>query len=325
MSLPVPILLIHGYDGSPESWEESGFRPALLAHGAEPELVRLFRAHDNQADIREITARLMRSETDDREALQSQIARLSEASVARGGPAKVTLVAHSMGGLVARYYLSRATPDEWGTVNEGLVERLITIATPHQGVWLAQVTRLVTRESIIMKVLQGLERLRLVRGVPSQELAQLDYEVQALQERAQAEEMPILTQGYFDSPAVRQLVPGSAFLQQLNAPGTFPPTVESTVIWGDVQVTASVRWGPLLLWERAVSLGDLLIPADSASTIPPATPARFLFLWKRHYEVHINQPAVAAYDLNEYLPPVSHSNLLRSSEVQSLVARLAGL
>jgi pimeloyl-ACP methyl ester carboxylesterase len=325
VSVPVPILLIHGYDGTPESWDTSGFRAALIEAGAEPALIRLFRAHNNQADIREIAARLGRHETEEPDALESQIARLSEASVAQGGPEKVTLVAHSMGGLVARYYLSRRTPDEWGTVNEGLVARLITIATPHQGVWLAQVTRLVSPDALIMRFLRALERLGLVRGTPAQELAQLDHEVRVLQERVQAEEMPIGTQGYFDSPAVRQLVPGSPFLQQLNAPGSFPADVESTLIWGDVQVTGSVRWGPLLLWERALSLGDLLIPADSASTLPIARPAHHPFLWKRHYEIHVNQPAVAAYDLNEFLPPVSHSNLLRNREVQALVARLVGL
>jgi len=52
----------------------------------------------------------------------------------RSGASKVTLVAYSAGGLVARAYLQGALP---GLAYRGDVDRLITIATPHMGAELA--------------------------------------------------------------------------------------------------------------------------------------------------------------------------------------------
>lgn len=54
-----------------------------------------------------------------------------ESVVAAAGVQQVTLIAHSMGGLVSRAYLSRH-----GTAR---VERLITLASPHQGSELARI------------------------------------------------------------------------------------------------------------------------------------------------------------------------------------------
>lgn len=329
MSRPVPLLLLHGYDGSPQNWLQSGFVRALVEQGADPGLIRLFHygwqagEYNSQADIRQLAARLVRRETGEAAALHSQIARLSEASLQRGGPSEVTLVAHSMGGLIARYYLSRRTPDEWGTVNEGLVSHLITIATPHLGLKFTRVTHLVEPDSFIVRLLSWLERLPFVKGCPAQELRALNAAVEALQWEAERDE--VRSQGFFDSPAVRQMVPGSEFLTALNEPGSFPDQVRSDLIWGDVQVGGTVRWGPTTLWSRTVSLGDLLIPAYSASNLPPAQPMRHPFLWRRHYEIQVNEPTLEAYNLNDFLPPISHSNLLRNPEIQALVARLVGL
>ncbi len=220
MSRPVPIMLIHGFNGYPEGWLP--LYEALVARGADPELIRLFHygwqegaggepapprpslaeragllgpaaaagpppGYNAQADIRQIAARLVRRDTSEPEVLRSQVARLSEASVARGGPARVTIVAHSMGGLVARYYLSQRVPDEWGTVNEGVVGRLITLATPHQGLELARLTALVPDDSIIWPVLRWLERLPFVGGSARAELGQLNAQVAALQAQVWAD------------------------------------------------------------------------------------------------------------------------------------------
>ena len=68
------------------------------------------------------------------EAAVSSLERLSADSVARGGPAKVTLIGHSLGGVIATYFISRRTPDEFGAVYGGNVARVITIGTPHLGI-----------------------------------------------------------------------------------------------------------------------------------------------------------------------------------------------
>jgi pimeloyl-ACP methyl ester carboxylesterase len=354
VSRPVPIMFIHGFNGLVDNWEVSGFRKSLIERGADPDLVRIFhygwadeanpptpsqhsflgslaaelqRLYNNQGDIRLIASRLSRRDSTDPDALRSQLTRLSADSVARGGPEQVTIVAHSMGGLVARYYLSRQTPDEWGTFNEGVVGRLITVATPHLGLDLARIVALVPPDAFILRVLRWLERLPFVHGEPSKELAQLDAFVRAMQLHELAEELPAASQGYFDSPAVRQMIPGSPLLQELNTPGTLPPEVETVLIWGDIRFTGSVRWGPLVLWERTVSLGDLLVTASSASTLPNVTPTRFPLLWEQQVNIQIGSPSPVPEpaDVNDYLPPVSHSNLLRHPDVQAEVARLVGL
>jgi len=45
------------------------------------------------------------------------------------GSEKVVIIAHSMGGLVSRFYMSRA-PSHWQSVH-----RILTVGTPHQGVY----------------------------------------------------------------------------------------------------------------------------------------------------------------------------------------------
>lgn len=343
MSRPIPILFIHGYNGSGASWH--AFRETLIARGAEPSLLRLFhygwrdagapvvvagagappgKVYDNRGDIRAIASRLAYRESAEPEAMESQVRRLSEASVALGGPERITLVAHSMGGIIARYYLSRREADEWGTVNEGLVEQLITIGTPHLGVEMARVTHLVPPDAFIWKVLRALERLPFFQGRPSEELAQLDAQIQRLQFTVQSQEMPVMAQT-LDSPALSQMIPGSPFLQALSAPGAFPADVRLALIWGDIQLTGGVRWGPVPLWERTLSLGDLLIPAASASTLPNVAAQRFPHLWQQRYMVQVGDPSTAPYALADLLPPVAHSPLLLNEQVQETVARLVGV
>jgi pimeloyl-ACP methyl ester carboxylesterase len=283
------------------------------------------RRYNNQADIRAIAARLARHDSPDEDDLHSQVSRLSEASLAQGGPERVTIVAHSMGGLIARYYLSCQTPDVHGTVNERVVGRLITIGTPHLGVEFAHLIQLIPRDAFIWRVLGWLEKLPLVRGAPASELRQVESRVEALQTLVLAEEFPVVAHGYLDSPALVQMAPGSEFLEQLNQPGAFPPEVESALCFGDVRLSASVKWAALTLWGRSVTLGDLLVSHLSASTIPNARPDRYAFTWEREFEVRVGEPETTPYRVMDYLPPVSHSNLLINPDVHATVARLLGL
>jgi triacylglycerol lipase len=64
--------------------------------------------------------------------LATQLCEFIEASV--GNDRRLNLVGFSMGGLVARYYVQRL-----GGIKR--VERLITIASPHRGTWMAHLRR----------------------------------------------------------------------------------------------------------------------------------------------------------------------------------------
>ena len=120
MPRPLPILFIHGFNGNPGDWTDGGFRQYLLSTEA---WIRtwcaLFRygvaedgTYDDRGDLRQIASRLTGVGLTEKERLTCSVEQLSADSVARGGPAQVTLIAHSLGGIISRYYLSRTAPDE---------------------------------------------------------------------------------------------------------------------------------------------------------------------------------------------------------------------
>ena len=176
MSRPMPILFIHGFNGDPGDWTDGGFRQYLLEHGGlDPDLVRLFRygvaedgTYNNRGDLRQIASRLAGAGLAEKDQLTSSVDRLSADSVARGGPAQVTLIAHSLGGIVSRYYLSRTEPDAFGTVYRGNVGRLITIGSPHRGVDTLELIKLAPRKSLAWRLIRLLEKLGLAPALPAQ-------------------------------------------------------------------------------------------------------------------------------------------------------------
>ena len=108
----VPVLLVHGYGCNSGYW----------AHLAR----RLERARISHATVDLVPV------AGDIEHYTAQVERAIETLRARTGAAKVAIVAHSMGGLVARAWMRRY--EEQG---EGRVLRVITLGTPHFGTGLA--------------------------------------------------------------------------------------------------------------------------------------------------------------------------------------------
>ncbi|MGK5020865.1 esterase/lipase family protein [Janthinobacterium sp. LB2P10] len=105
----LPVLLIHGYVCNRGYWTPLS-----------RQLARAGIAHD-AVDLEPIFA--------DIEDVVPQVARAVEALCVRTGSERVIIVAHSMGGLVARAWLRR-----YGAAR---VARIITIGTPHHGTVLA--------------------------------------------------------------------------------------------------------------------------------------------------------------------------------------------
>ncbi len=69
--------------------------------------MRLFRygvaedgTYNNRGDLRQIASRLAGAGLDEKNLLTSSVDRLSQDSAAKGGPAQVTIIAHSLGGIV---------------------------------------------------------------------------------------------------------------------------------------------------------------------------------------------------------------------------------
>ena len=106
----VPILLVHGFVCNRGLWVK--FRKRLAAAGLGPiytiSLTPLFGSID---------------------ALVPKLDTRIEAICAETGASRVMIVAHSMGGLVARAYLAR----EGATSHSSRIARLVTLGSPHHG------------------------------------------------------------------------------------------------------------------------------------------------------------------------------------------------
>ena len=330
MSRPLPILFIHGFNGDPGDWTDGGFWQYLLEHGGlDPELVRLFRygvaedgTYNNRGDLRQIASRLAGVGLSDKERLTCSVDQLSAGSVARGGPAQVTLIAHSLGGIISRYYLSRTTPDEFGTLYRGNVGRLITIASPHRGVDLARLTELAPRGSLGWWFIRLLEKLGLAPALPAQAVEAWEATLNEAQlaERAQvAPEMSsdarvLLT----DTPIYQQLHPDSPVLAELNRPGTMPANIACHCFYGDILVRVAVRAAGLWLLDHTTSFGDLAVPAYSARAIPNVQSAPHPFVTQKSLEwtLRVAPAKDEARALADYLPETQHGKLLSNPAVQ---------
>ncbi len=274
----VPILLIHGFNGAPTNWTgpDDRFPEFLAAHGFDPDLIRVFDygydEHDDKheynalGDMREIAHRLDMADSDDPIIQNNSVERLSRDSVARGGPSKITMIGHSSGGLIARYYLSRATPDEFGTCYRGNVGQVICLGTPHQGVDIEDLLDPLPTNFLIYRLMvhahfmlppEYHEQVRLVR----KEYQQLRKStVDAFRGEESDEE----------TPALKQFHPGSAFLNDINRPGAMPKDVKFFNIVGNVRTDVSVKVLGRQVLRGGRNFGDMLVSRESASVIPNA-------------------------------------------------------
>lgn len=107
---PRPVLLVHGFTCNRAVW-----RPLLKRLGA--------------AGIGPLGAMSLEPMLAGMETYAAALLRELEALRSLGAGEPVAVVAHSMGGLVARAALRRARP--------GLIGRIITIGAPHHGTWVA--------------------------------------------------------------------------------------------------------------------------------------------------------------------------------------------
>ncbi len=351
MPRPLPILFVHGFSGDPGDWTDTGFRQYLIEHGSlDPDLVRLFHygaaadgTYNNRGDVRQIASRLAGAGVAEAELAKCSVDRLSQDSVAKGGPRQVTLVAHSMGGIISRYYLSRRTPDEFGTVYRGNVGRLITIGSPHRGVDLLRLAQLAPRGSLPWRFVRLLEKLGLAPALPASAIeawdAALERQQVAERRRLAAQPAPSMAAGgsaggeeplgparilLTDSPIVEQLAPNSPLLNQLNAPGTMPTDVECHCFFGDIRIAVRVLWGvggPMLL-DHTASFGDLAVPAASAMAIPGAASTPHAYVNERRVTLNLRiAPAAEARSMTQLLPE-AHAGLLANPEVHDAVMAL---
>jgi pimeloyl-ACP methyl ester carboxylesterase len=103
-----PVVLVHGFAGTSSIF--GPLRRALRSHGAE---------HTHTVSYSPLTRDVRTS--------AARLAREVESVCARTGTRRVHLVGHSLGGLIARYYVQRLGGDR-------RVDVLVTLGTPHAGI-----------------------------------------------------------------------------------------------------------------------------------------------------------------------------------------------
>ncbi len=206
------VLLIHGLDEPGSIWDE--LAPAL---GEAGHATVRFEYPNDQAI------------SDSGELLDTALRRLRARSVER-----VSIVAHSMGGLVARDALTRPGFADREPEARSAVDRLITIGTPHAGSpWAGMQWASEVREQA--------ERLLGESAPEAEDLYRFSFDG--------------------DGQAGADLRPGSPFLTDLNARPA-PEDVEFTCLVGQVVTLPPGARGELV--ALANKLGDGVVPVASA-------------------------------------------------------------
>jgi pimeloyl-ACP methyl ester carboxylesterase len=132
---------------------EAAGTPILLVHGMvdNRSIFTLLRLGLRRRGFGRVTSMNYSPFTADLRVAAAQLAEEVEALVAETGYERIHVVGHSMGGLIARYYVTRLGGDE-------RVHTLVTLGTPHQGTytaygWHNQLTRQLRPGSGLMREL----------------------------------------------------------------------------------------------------------------------------------------------------------------------------
>lgn len=320
--IPSPILLIHGFNGAPGNWTgpTDRFPEYLASQGYDPDLIRVFnygymeyegkRFYNNLGDLREIAHRLDEGASDDPELQACAVDRLSRDSAARGGPEKITLIAHSSGGLIARYYLTRQTEDQFGTRYRGNVVRAIFLGTPHRGVDIEDVLDPLPSHWIYGWMVRAHYLFPPEYHGLDQSMRNRLGHLRASARRGWYKD-GVSSESIRETPAFNQLHPGSEFIDEINRQGVMPREVACHNIFGDVSARMHVQVGERILLNKKKRFGDGLVTSKSAGTIPNAESESWPLAEEYSLEIEVGRrtrPVVEVKRTGEHPTPI-HRNL----------------
>lgn len=237
-----PVIFIHGLGGRPEDWTTGDKRVYIDTLKSDPynypsDYMMTYayadadgnpNTYDYQGDITKIS--------DD---LGGYVNELSQRHLADGGDGKVDIVGFSLGGLIARQYLNE-NPDDHR------VRKLITIASPHRGVFWFNADAWLDAIPIVGSYMRRVLNTFLETTI----LVPFMHGPQPLD---------------LDSPAAQQVVPGNSFLQLLN--DNTPTEPDYSVLYGDIDAELVQKLFFFTL-RKKITLGDGYILPNSATGIP---------------------------------------------------------
>lgn len=316
-----PVILIHGLNARFDDWENNpnGIYDVLEGDGYDMGLVSGFAyppGENNEirdGDVYAIAARL-----------NQEAENLSQQSQIAGGPERVDIVAHSLGGLITRQYLSQ-------NFSNHKIGKFIDIGTPHSGVD----TIGIYNGGVDILSLHITESLGGPLTVIAQDLvSRATHEIigQAWDYYNIDEYIPDPT-----SPAAQQLDPNGSFMQALNQPGLSPLDVEYAMIYGDITLQFQFDFfGYQVLSHELLSFGDIVVSRGNAATIPHLgtrlgpNPSNYTTHQFRRsttllVEQDISFPVFFFPNLAltvEEMGDVWHSGLLSNPEVNALVLQI---
>ncbi|MBZ0254084.1 MAG: alpha/beta fold hydrolase [Candidatus Methylomirabilis sp.] len=109
-----PVLMVHGMGGSPKDFTD--IRAWLIAQGYRESLLRTVKLSDSVGCMEQSAV---------------EVAAAVETLARETGAPKVDVIAHSLGGLIVRYYAKNLGGD-------GYLRNVVTLSTPHHGTALAK-------------------------------------------------------------------------------------------------------------------------------------------------------------------------------------------
>ncbi len=288
-----PVLLIHGLNSYPEMWLESStnYVELLLRSGYSREFINLYsysglgpnNSYNNQGGVVEVAQGMRKAVVD-----------LSRKSVECGGNGLVDIVAHSMGGLVARQY-------QYEYPDQHLLGKVITVGTPYQGSWLLEWRKQEILASSIGSFSSGASFFLEGSGFDS---------------------INLLQQAYID------LTPNSNYLLQQGAYNE-SDGAQLNFLYGEISVNHHVSIFNIELISDEWDMGDLIVSSESASnTGKTQTAGRIAFnsgemlVFKAHLYLGQFMPQYQLVSFNPHALKYMHTNILKQIEVKNVILNL---
>lgn len=293
-----PLVLLHGLGGRPENWKNGLTDYSLiLKNDNYPEDYLSYYdfgknsdgSYNYDGDIRDMAS-----------GLGTVIAELSEKHRNDGGDGEVDLLGYSLGGIVARQYLA-ANPENHN------VRKLLTVGSPHQGVWSLGIGEEIRRLPFAGETVEKTLKKTIVSVI-----------------NADKPNQPLNP----ESRAVKQLTPESDFYKGESGINiTVSKDTSYATFFGDIRAKVSrVLFGRDL--SREISLGDGVVSTESASLIPNVETEKYSYSGDLSLDLNLNKIGVE-YKLELTVPDISslealHTNLINRKDLRDdLLAELS--